>query len=170
MNDEKPQVNLPSESDFPLNLRYADVIPPVLEFEIVKKMGQRYRRRYRAAIGTSVTASMAAATLFACTIASTNSSSTAAPGGTQPTASALPTAVPGVAAYPSAFTINPDLPTQYMNQWSFDIQRGLWRGGALDVEYIGSHGALHRRLLMGWTAFQLPPDRTAAFWQASASP
>ena len=92
MNDEKSQVNLPSESDFPLNLRYADVIPPVLEFEIVKKMGQRYRRRYRAAIGTSVTASMAAATLFACTIASTNSSSTAAPGGTQPTASALPTA------------------------------------------------------------------------------
>ena len=66
-------------------------------------------------------------------------------GATTPTLSlgtALPSALPGVASYPSAFTINPDLPTQYMNQWSFDVQRGLWHGGALDVEYIGSH-AVH---------------------------
>ena len=54
----------------------------------------------------------------------------------------LPTALPGAPSYPSAFTINPDLPTEYMNQWSFDVQRGLWHGGALDVEYIGSH-AVH---------------------------
>ncbi|HEY3838215.1 MAG TPA: TonB-dependent receptor [Bryobacteraceae bacterium] len=54
----------------------------------------------------------------------------------------LPSTLPGVASYPSAFTINPNLPTQYMDQWSLDVQRGLWRGGALDVEYIGSH-AVH---------------------------
>jgi outer membrane receptor protein involved in Fe transport len=54
----------------------------------------------------------------------------------------IPPTLPGAPAYPSAFTINPNLPTQYMNQWSFDVQRGLWRGGALDIEYIGSH-AVH---------------------------
>jgi hypothetical protein len=54
----------------------------------------------------------------------------------------IPATLPGAPAYPGAFTINPDLPTQYMNQWSLDVQRGLWHGGALDVEYIGSH-AVH---------------------------
>ena len=66
-------------------------------------------------------------------------------GTTTPTlslSSPLPSALPGAPSYPSAFTINPDLPTQYMNQWSFDVQRGLWHGGALDIEYIGSH-AVH---------------------------
>jgi len=66
-------------------------------------------------------------------------------GTTTPTlslSSPLPTALPGAPSYPSAFTINPDLPTQYMNQWSLDLQRGLWHGGALDIEYIGSH-AVH---------------------------
>jgi outer membrane receptor protein involved in Fe transport len=54
----------------------------------------------------------------------------------------IPATLPGAPAYPSAFTINPNLPTQYMNQWSFDLQRSLWNGGAVDVEYIGSH-AVH---------------------------
>lgn len=54
----------------------------------------------------------------------------------------IPATLPGASSYPSAFTINPNLPTEYMNQWSFDLQRQLWRGGALDVEYIGSH-AVH---------------------------
>ncbi len=29
-----------------------------------------------------------------------------------------------------------------MNQWSFDIQRGLWNSAALDIQYLGSH-AVH---------------------------
>ena len=65
-------------------------------------------------------------------------------GTTTPTLSlgtALPSTLPGASSYPSAFTINPNLPTQYMNQWSIDVQRGLWHGGAVDVEYIGSHAA-----------------------------
>ncbi|HSU57723.1 MAG TPA: TonB-dependent receptor [Bryobacteraceae bacterium] len=34
---------------------------------------------------------------------------------------------------------NPDLPTQYMNQWSADLERSLWNNAALDVQYLGSH-------------------------------
>jgi hypothetical protein len=37
------------------------------------------------------------------------------------------------------YTPNPDLPTPYMNQWSFDIQQGVWASGALDIQYLGSH-------------------------------
>jgi hypothetical protein len=33
---------------------------------------------------------------------------------------------------------NPSLPTAYMNQWSFDVERALWRNAALDVQYLGS--------------------------------
>ena len=45
----------------------------------------------------------------------------------------------GTSKYPGAFTINPDLPTARMNQWSFDVQRALWKNTALDVQYLGSH-------------------------------
>jgi hypothetical protein len=36
---------------------------------------------------------------------------------------------------------NPYLPTEYMNQWSFDIEQGVWSGAALDIQYLGSHSA-----------------------------
>ena len=39
----------------------------------------------------------------------------------------------------SIYTPNPHLPSAYMNQWSFDVQQGLWANAALDVQYIGSH-------------------------------
>jgi hypothetical protein len=39
----------------------------------------------------------------------------------------------------SIYTPNPDLPTPYMNQWSFDLQQGLWANAALDIQYLGSH-------------------------------
>src|SRR5260370_7937412 len=26
-----------------------------------------------------------------------------------------------------------------MNQWSFDVERALWGGAGLDVQYLGSH-------------------------------
>jgi hypothetical protein len=35
-------------------------------------------------------------------------------------------------------TPNPSLPTAYMNQWSYDIERALWHNAALDVQYLGS--------------------------------
>lgn len=46
---------------------------------------------------------------------------------------------PTAPKYRSAFAINPDLPTARMNQWSFDVERSLWKNAALDVQYLGSH-------------------------------
>jgi Carboxypeptidase regulatory-like domain/TonB dependent receptor len=42
----------------------------------------------------------------------------------------------------SIVTPNVHLPSAYMNQWSFDVERELWRGAGLDVQYLGSH-SLH---------------------------
>jgi len=58
-----------------------------------------------------------------------------------------PTPSTAVGAAPPANTIsvispNPDLPSAYMNQWSFDVQQGLWHNAALEVGYLGSH-SLH---------------------------
>ncbi len=55
-----------------------------------------------------------------------------------------PTPGTAVGASPAANTIsiispNPDLPTARMNQWSFDVQQGLWKDAALEVGYLGSH-------------------------------
>ena len=49
--------------------------------------------------------------------------------------SALGTASPT----PDIVTIGPYFPSAMMNQWSFEVQRTLWRDAALDVEYLGSH-------------------------------
>jgi hypothetical protein len=40
---------------------------------------------------------------------------------------------------PNAFTVNPDLPTAYMSQWSLDVERALWHNAGLDIQYLGSH-------------------------------
>ncbi len=40
---------------------------------------------------------------------------------------------------PNAFTINPYLPNATMNQWSFSLERGLWRTAGVSLEYLGSH-------------------------------
>jgi hypothetical protein len=45
----------------------------------------------------------------------------------------------GAAPRPNAFTLNPDLPNAYMNQWSFSIERALWRNAGFDIQYLGSH-------------------------------
>jgi hypothetical protein len=45
----------------------------------------------------------------------------------------------GAAPKPNAFTINPHLPTAYLNQWSFDVERPLWQSAGLDIQYLGSH-------------------------------
>jgi Carboxypeptidase regulatory-like domain/TonB dependent receptor len=39
-------------------------------------------------------------------------------------------------------TDNWSLPTAYMHQWSFGVERELWRNGGLEVQYLGSH-SLH---------------------------
>jgi hypothetical protein len=39
----------------------------------------------------------------------------------------------------SIITPNPNLPTEYMNQWSADLERTVWTNAALDVQYLGSH-------------------------------
>ena len=49
-----------------------------------------------------------------------------------------PAASQGSAPKPNAFAINPYLPPASMNQWSFDVERSLWRGAGLDIQYLGS--------------------------------
>jgi Carboxypeptidase regulatory-like domain/TonB dependent receptor len=49
-----------------------------------------------------------------------------------------PVSACGTANIFNIITPNPSLPTQYMNQWSFSIQQGLWAGAALDTQYLGS--------------------------------
>ncbi len=53
-----------------------------------------------------------------------------------------PTSACGVSSVFSVITPNRNLPTPYMNQWSFGIQQGLWSNAALDIQYLGSH-AVH---------------------------
>jgi hypothetical protein len=50
-----------------------------------------------------------------------------------------PASACGVAKIFNIISPNPNLPTPYMNQWSLDVQRELWRSGALDIQYLGSH-------------------------------
>lgn len=49
--------------------------------------------------------------------------------------SALGTASPT----PDILTIGPYFPSGTMNQWSFDVERTLWRDAGLDVQYQGNH-------------------------------
>jgi hypothetical protein len=45
----------------------------------------------------------------------------------------------GAAGRPDVISPTRDLPNARKDQWSFDIQREMWRGGALDLQYVGSH-------------------------------
>lgn len=45
----------------------------------------------------------------------------------------------GPAAIPNVITDSPYLPSATMNQWSFAIGQELWKGGALELQYLGSH-------------------------------
>ncbi|MEJ7607278.1 MAG: hypothetical protein WKF37_13685, partial [Bryobacteraceae bacterium] len=54
---------------------------------------------------------------------------------TNPTPS---TAQAGAPARPNAFHINPNLPTAMMNQWSFSVERALWRNAGFEAQYLGS--------------------------------
>ncbi|HXJ43288.1 MAG TPA: hypothetical protein VNH18_28665, partial [Bryobacteraceae bacterium] len=49
--------------------------------------------------------------------------------------SALGTASPT----PDIVTIGPYFPSGTMNQWSFDVERTLWKDAAIDVQYLGNH-------------------------------
>lgn len=55
-----------------------------------------------------------------------------------------PTPSGSVGSRPLPNVISParNLPTAYMNQWSFDVEQGLWHNAALDLQYLGSH-SLH---------------------------
>lgn len=50
-----------------------------------------------------------------------------------------PTSACGTANIFNIITPNPNLPTPYMNQWTFGVQQGLWASSAVDIQYIGSH-------------------------------
>jgi hypothetical protein len=47
--------------------------------------------------------------------------------------------VPGALAAPDMISPTRDLPNARKDQWSVDIQRELWTGTALDLEYLGSN-------------------------------
>ncbi|MBC8167188.1 MAG: TonB-dependent receptor, partial [Bryobacteraceae bacterium] len=49
-----------------------------------------------------------------------------------------PQAAQGALPKPNAFTLNPDLPTAMMNQWSFSVEHGLWRNAGFELQYLGS--------------------------------
>ena len=50
-----------------------------------------------------------------------------------------PSGVVGPAVRPNIISPTRDLPNARKDQWSFDIQRELWRGTALDMQYVGSN-------------------------------
>ncbi len=50
-----------------------------------------------------------------------------------------PATVPGAPSRVNAFHISPYLPNATMNQWSFSVERGLWKTAGIAVEYLGSH-------------------------------
>jgi hypothetical protein len=52
---------------------------------------------------------------------------------------ASPSGVVGAAGRPDMISPTRELPNARKDQWSFDVQRELWRGTALDLQYIGSH-------------------------------
>ena len=54
-------------------------------------------------------------------------------------ANPTPATVPGAPTRVNAVTPNPYLPNATMNQWSFGVERGLWRNAGIAVEYLGSH-------------------------------
>jgi carboxypeptidase family protein len=59
---------------------------------------------------------------------------------TNPTLSfASPSGTVGAAGRPDMISPTRELPNARKDQWSFDIQRELARGTALDLQYIGSH-------------------------------
>lgn len=45
----------------------------------------------------------------------------------------------GPAGRPDVISPTRELPNARKDQWSFDVQRELWRGTALDLQYVGSH-------------------------------
>jgi hypothetical protein len=57
-------------------------------------------------------------------------------------ANPTPTGSANGVALPNVITDNWHLPTAYMNQWSFGVERELWRNGGLEIQYLGSH-SLH---------------------------
>ncbi|MCA1585117.1 MAG: TonB-dependent receptor, partial [Acidobacteria bacterium] len=52
---------------------------------------------------------------------------------------ANPSGVAGPVTRPDIISPTRDLPNAHKNQWSFDVQRELWAGTALDVQYVGSN-------------------------------
>ena len=57
-------------------------------------------------------------------------------------ANPTPSGAAAATALPNVIAPNWNLPSASMNQWSFDVERGLWGGAALDMQYLGSH-SLH---------------------------
>jgi len=52
---------------------------------------------------------------------------------------ANPTGAVGPAGRPDIISPTRDLPNARKDQWSFDVQRELWKGAALDFQYVGSN-------------------------------
>jgi hypothetical protein len=53
-------------------------------------------------------------------------------------ANPTPAGFANVPAAPDVITLNWHLPTPYMNQWSFGVERELWGNTGLELQYLGS--------------------------------
>ena len=51
----------------------------------------------------------------------------------------IPSTTPGGTSTPNMITVNPNLPSATMNQWSLGIDREFWKGSAFEIQYLGSH-------------------------------
>jgi outer membrane receptor protein involved in Fe transport len=68
----------------------------------------------------------------------------------------------GTAKIFNIITPNINLPTPYMNQWSFGVQRGLWSSAALDIQYLGSHSTHLDRSFYNNTPYVPGPGTVAS--------
>ena len=76
---------------------------------------------------------------------------------------AVPAACPLPGSNSGALIVTPpwDQPTGRMNQWSAGLERQLWNGGGLELQYLGSHSYhLDRSFYNNTPCFQDPERST----------
>ena len=75
---------------------------------------------------------------------------------------AQPTRCAGPVAAPDMISPTRNLPNARKDQWSFDVQRELWAGGAVDIQYVGlQHRAPGSQLLQQHAAARSWHGRSA---------
>ncbi|MCU1225579.1 MAG: hypothetical protein JWQ42_3672 [Edaphobacter sp.] len=50
-----------------------------------------------------------------------------------------PSSAVGGTPVPDIITLSPDFPSAIMTQWSFDVEKGLWKNAGIDFQAVGNH-------------------------------